>query len=56
MTPVRYSEVMHSRLKKSMLHVVAGAGHMVMLEQPQMVANLLDLFLSSIIYQPGSTG
>ena len=54
MTPMRYSEVMHTRIKKSMLHVINGAGHMVMLEQPVMVANLLDLFLNSIEYQPGS--
>ena len=54
MTPLRYSEVMHSRIKNSMLHIINGAGHMVMLEQPLMVAKLLDLFLNSINYQPGS--
>jgi len=54
MTPVRYSEAMHSRIKKSMLHVVNGAGHMVTLEQPLMVANILDVFLNSITYQPGA--
>ena len=56
MTPRRYSETMHSRLKKSLLHIIDGAGHMVMLEQPMLVANLLELFLNGIIYQPGSTG
>ena len=56
MTPARYSEALHRRLKKSIFHVVEGAGHMVMLEQPLVVANILDLFLKSIAYQPGSTG
>lgn len=55
MTPARYSEAMHIRMKKSVLHVIEGAGHMVMLEKPQVVANLLDLFLNGIVYQPGST-
>jgi pimeloyl-ACP methyl ester carboxylesterase len=55
MTPLRYSEAMHNRIKKSMIHIIDGAGHMVMLEQPLMVANILDLFLNSITYQPGST-
>ena len=53
MTPARYSEVLHSRLKKSLLYIVDGAGHMVMLEQPMAVANILNLFLNSLIYQPG---
>jgi pimeloyl-ACP methyl ester carboxylesterase len=55
MTPARYSETMHRRIKKSMLHIIDGAGHMVMLEQPLMVANILELFLNSVPYQPGST-
>lgn len=54
MTPARYSEALHGRLKKSLYHLVDGAGHMLMLEQPQVVANLLDLFLNSLDYQPGS--
>ena len=53
MTPPGYSEMMHQRLKKSVLHVEDGAGHMVMLEHPQAIANILHLFLNSITYQPG---
>jgi pimeloyl-ACP methyl ester carboxylesterase len=53
MTPLRYSQIMHKRLKKSLLHIVDGAGHMVMLEQPRIVAGLLSVFLNSINYQPG---
>jgi pimeloyl-ACP methyl ester carboxylesterase len=54
MTPVRYSQVMNERIKKSLLHVVDGAGHNVMIEQPLTVANLLQLFLNNINYNPGS--
>jgi len=53
MTPLRYSETMHLRIKKSILHVVQGAGHMIIQEQPQTIANTLHLFLNSITYQPG---
>ncbi len=56
MIPPRYSQAMHERIKKSLLHVVDGAGHNVMLEQPQVVANVLDLFLNSISYRPGEVG
>ena len=51
---MRYSETMHNRLKKSMLHVIDGAGHMIMLEQPMAIASLLEVFLNGISYQPGS--
>jgi pimeloyl-ACP methyl ester carboxylesterase len=53
MTPLRYSQTMRERIKNSLLHVVDGAGHNVMLEQPQVVANVLNLFLDSISYRPG---
>ena len=53
MTPLRYSQAMRERIKKSLLHVVDGAGHNVMLEQPLIVANVLNLFLDSISYRPG---
>jgi pimeloyl-ACP methyl ester carboxylesterase len=53
MTPLRYSQAMRERIKNSLLHVVDGAGHNVMLEQPLVVANVLHLFLESISYRPG---
>ena len=56
MTPMRYSEIMHTRIKKSELQIIYGAGHMVMLEQPTTVANLLDTFLESVAFQPGGIG
>jgi pimeloyl-ACP methyl ester carboxylesterase len=53
MIPPRYSQTMRERIKNSLLHVVDGAGHYVMLEQPLVVANVLHLFLDSISYRPG---
>lgn len=55
MTPHYLSQAMHERLKDSLLHIVDGAGHMVMLEQPLVVARVLDLFLNTIDYRPGET-
>jgi pimeloyl-ACP methyl ester carboxylesterase len=54
MTPRHYSQLLHQKIKKSLLHSVEGAGHMVMLENPPVVANVLKLFLDGITYQPGS--
>jgi pimeloyl-ACP methyl ester carboxylesterase len=54
MTPVRYSQVLQRRLKKSLLHIIDGAGHMVMIEEPRAVAGYLNVFLNSITYQPGN--
>jgi pimeloyl-ACP methyl ester carboxylesterase len=56
MTPLRYSQIMRERIKKSLLQMVDGAGHNVMLEQPLVVANILHLFLNSIAYNPGEAG
>jgi len=53
MTPVRSAQILHRRLKKSLLHIIEGAGHMVMMEEPREVAGYLDVFLNSITYQPG---
>jgi len=55
MTPSYLSRAMHERIKNSLLHMVDGAGHMVMLEQPLVVARILNLFLNGIDYQPGET-
>jgi pimeloyl-ACP methyl ester carboxylesterase len=56
LTPLRYSQAMRERIKKSLLQAVDGAGHNVMLEQPLVVARLLNLFLDSIDYRPGEAG
>lgn len=48
MTPVRNSTFLHDQIEGSELRLVEGAGHMVMLEKPDEVANLLENFLESI--------
>ena len=46
MTPLRYSQVLTSKIPRASLAVVPDAGHMVMLEQPAAVAQHLQSFLS----------
>lgn len=53
-TPMRQSEIMHNRLKNANLHIIFDAGHMVMLEEPNQVASLLEAYLNSLQYQPGN--
>ena len=48
MTPLKYSELLRGRIANSHLHVVDNAGHMVMAEQPDVVADLLKQFIDSI--------
>jgi len=37
-----------------MLQTVEGAGHMVILENPLLMVNILQFFLNRIEYRPGS--
>ncbi len=53
MTPPRYSEFLRDHIAGAHMEVIADAGHMVMLEQPEKVAGILDGFLNTISYQPG---
>ncbi len=48
MTPVRYSQFLTDRLPLARLEIVPNAGHMVMLEQPEIVAELIKNFLNEI--------
>jgi len=48
MTPPRFSESLRDGISKSTLHILDGAGHMVMLEKPDEVADLLKKFLDGI--------
>ena len=48
MTPVKFSELLHSRIINSQLHVLEHAGHLVMLEQPDLVADLLKKFIDDL--------
>jgi pimeloyl-ACP methyl ester carboxylesterase len=53
LTPLRYSQFLAGAIPGARLEVIAGAGHMVMLEQPEAVANALINFLPGVPYQPG---
>jgi pimeloyl-ACP methyl ester carboxylesterase len=50
MTPPNRLEYLHEQIEGSQLHIVEGAGHMVMIEQPDEVAELLGTFLDQIPY------
>jgi len=50
MTPPNRSEYLRARIERAQLHIVDGAGHMVMIEQPDQVADLLGAFLDQIPY------
>jgi len=53
LTPVKYSEHLRDRIRNARLVTFPGAGHMVMLEQPEAVAGALAQFADSIPYRPG---
>ena len=46
MTPVKYSKYMHDHINSSEMHIVEKAGHMVMLEQADIVNKLINEFLA----------
>lgn len=48
MTPPKFSEALHIGIAKSTLHILEHAGHMVMIEQPDTVADLLKQFLDKL--------
>ena len=48
MTPVRFSDFLTEGLPNAHLEIVPNAGHMVMLEQPEIVAELVKGFLDDI--------
>ena len=54
MTPPHNSHQLRSQIAGSRLELVPQAGHMVMLEQPDVVAALLDQFVGSLEYRPGT--
>lgn len=53
MTPPFLSQAMRERIKGALFHPIEGAGHMAMLEQPLVVARLLQVFLETLNYRPG---
>jgi pimeloyl-ACP methyl ester carboxylesterase len=48
MTPSKYSVYLRDQIAGATLHLVEGAGHMVMLERPQAVVNTLSTFLERL--------
>ncbi|MEZ4862993.1 MAG: alpha/beta hydrolase [Caldilineaceae bacterium] len=48
MTPVKWSESLHQAIDHSHLHIVEGAGHMVMVEKPKVVTDLLANFVTTL--------
>lgn len=48
MTPVRYSQYLHERIKASDLAIIPGAGHGVMLEKPREFNRVLEAFFASL--------
>jgi pimeloyl-ACP methyl ester carboxylesterase len=48
MTPPKFSELLQNGIANSQLHVVENAGHMVMTEQPDRVADLLKQFVDNL--------
>ena len=48
MTPLKYSQALHETIKKSTLVEIEGAGHMVMIERSQEVAQALEDFMQPL--------
>ena len=53
MTPIKDSEFLRDHITGARLDIVSDAGHMLMLEQPDLVAEVLADFLDPIVYRPG---
>lgn len=47
LTPSKYSVYLRDRIADAVLHLVEGAGHMVMVERPEAVVKTLSSFLES---------
>jgi pimeloyl-ACP methyl ester carboxylesterase len=53
MTPVRYAQFLANSIPKAQLSIIPNAGHMVMLEQPALLAASLHTFLQGVLFHPG---
>ena len=51
MTPLHYSEFLRDHIAGARLEVIPNAGHMVMLEQPDRISDVIADFLNSIPYR-----
>jgi len=50
LTPVKYSQFLHDRIKGSKLEIISGAGHMVMMESPSLFNDKIKEFLVNPIF------
>ena len=48
MTPPKYAAFLAEKIPGARLAMIKGAGHMVMLEQPELVARHVEEFLSTL--------
>jgi len=48
LTPVKYSQFLHSRIKGSKMEVLPDAGHMVMMETPQLFNKKIGEFIREL--------
>lgn len=53
LTPLRFAQFLANSIPDARLNIVPAAGHMVMLEQPRLVADSLLSFLQDISFLPG---
>lgn len=53
MTPPRYSEALARRMPDARLEIISGAGHMVMIEQPERTAERISGFAAGLENQAG---
>jgi pimeloyl-ACP methyl ester carboxylesterase len=53
LTPLRYSQLMARAIPGAMLEVIPQSGHMLIVEQPEVVAKFLEIFLRKIPYHAG---
>jgi pimeloyl-ACP methyl ester carboxylesterase len=47
MTPVKYSQFLHDRIKGSKMEILPDAGHMVMMELPQAFNEKIERFIAT---------
>jgi pimeloyl-ACP methyl ester carboxylesterase len=53
MVPLKYSEFLRDNIPGAQMEVIPGAGHMLMLERPDLAAEKLGNFLDHIPFLPG---
>jgi pimeloyl-ACP methyl ester carboxylesterase len=54
LTPVKYSQFLHSRIKGSKLEILPNAGHMVMIESPHASNEKIREFISNPTFSENS--